>query len=83
MIVYVLFVHKKSVSKRKVCVIFIKNKNLKNPKKTFVVGFLGVFFVFFWWVFIANPVNTTSELFVRQHILQSQPFNAAVFSKLS
>jgi hypothetical protein len=35
MIAYVLFVHKKSVSKRKVCIIFIKNKkNLKNPEKT-------------------------------------------------
>jgi hypothetical protein len=48
MIVYVLFVHKKSVSKRKVCIIFIKNKNLKNQKnKTFLVGFLGGFLRFF------------------------------------
>jgi hypothetical protein len=39
MIVYVLFVHKKSVSKRKVCIIFIKNLNFKKPKKTFFVGF--------------------------------------------
>jgi hypothetical protein len=31
MIVYVFFVHKKSVSKRKVCIIFIKIKN--KPKK--------------------------------------------------
>ncbi len=28
--VYVLFVHKKSVSKRKVCIIFIKNLKKKN-----------------------------------------------------
>jgi hypothetical protein len=43
MIVYVLFVYKKSVSKRKVCIVFIKKlkilKNPKNPKKTFLVGF--------------------------------------------
>jgi hypothetical protein len=53
MIVYVLFVHKKSVSKRKVCIIFIKNLNLKNQKKTFLVGF----FMWVFWVgfFIANP----------------------------
>jgi hypothetical protein len=52
MIVCVLFVHKKSVSKRKVCIIFIKNK-----KNLFLVGFLGVFFgVFLGGFFIANPV---------------------------
>jgi hypothetical protein len=34
-IVYVLFVHLKSVSKRNVCTIFIKNKkNQENPKNT-------------------------------------------------
>jgi hypothetical protein len=48
MIVYVLFVHQKSVSKRKVCIIFQKIKNLKKKKKpikkTVLVGFLGVFF---------------------------------------
>jgi hypothetical protein len=47
MIVYVLFVHKKSVSKRKVCIIFIKIKNLKKPKKP-PVGFCG-------WVFYCQP----------------------------
>ncbi len=41
MIVCVLFVHKKSVSKRKVCIIFIKKLNKKI--KTFFVDFLGVF----------------------------------------
>jgi hypothetical protein len=50
MIVYVLFVHKKSVSKRKVCISFIKNKKFKkNPKNPFLwffwVGFFG-------WVFL-------------------------------
>jgi hypothetical protein len=55
MIVYVLFVHKKSVPKRKVCIIFIKNKNFKNPKKTFLVGFLGGFLGFLGGSFIANP----------------------------
>jgi hypothetical protein len=59
MIVYVLFVHKKSVAKRKVCIIFIRNKKFKKTRrktkqKTFFVGFLGVFcFVFlggFFWV---------------------------------
>jgi uncharacterized membrane protein YfcA len=56
MIVYVLFVHKKSVSKRKVCIIFIKNKKFKkNQKKTFLVGFLGGFFGVLGGFFIANP----------------------------
>jgi hypothetical protein len=45
MIVYVFFVHKKSVSKRKVCIIFIKNEKFKKkPKNPFLVGF-------FRWVF--------------------------------
>jgi hypothetical protein len=52
MIVYVLFVHKKSVSKRKVCIIFIKNKKNKKIKKNILVVFLGGFFCifcgFFW-----------------------------------
>ncbi len=56
MIVYVLFVHKKSVSLRKVCIIFIKKlkiiKNPKTPKKTYLGGFLCVFF---WWVFYCQP----------------------------
>jgi hypothetical protein len=60
MIVYDLFVHKKSVSKRKVCIIFIKNlkikKNEKNPKKNIFSGFFFVFFfIFFVWVFKCQP----------------------------
>jgi hypothetical protein len=65
MIVYVLFVHKKSVSKRKVCIIFKKNfknqkKTKKKPKKNIFCGFLGGFFGFFWvgffgWVFYCHP----------------------------
>ncbi len=59
-LICVLFVHKKSVSKRKVCIIFIKNKKLKKKTKNsfsvggwgwvrwFFLGFLGGFF-------IANP----------------------------
>jgi hypothetical protein len=40
MIVYVLFVHEKSGSKRKVCIIFIKNYKLKkNKKKNIFSGF--------------------------------------------
>jgi hypothetical protein len=56
MIVYVLFVHKKSVSKRKVCIIFIRNKKIvkKPQKKTFLVGFLGGFFG---WVLYCQPCN--------------------------
>jgi hypothetical protein len=59
MIVYYLFVHKKSVWKRKVCIIFIRNKKFKKTQKNpFLVGFLG----FFGWVFLggffnANPVK--------------------------
>jgi hypothetical protein len=33
MIVYYLFVHKKSVGKRKICIIFIKNKKFKKTQK--------------------------------------------------
>ena len=68
MIVYYLFVHKKSVSKRKVCINFIKNlqfkKTQKNPKNPFLVGFFRwVFLGFFGWVFLggffnANPAFT-------------------------
>ncbi len=54
MIVYVLFVHKKSVTKRKVCIIFIKNKKIKKTPKKIFCGFLGGFF-FGWVLFIANP----------------------------
>jgi hypothetical protein len=61
MIAYVLFVHKKSVSERKVCIIFIKNKKLKkNPQKTknknIFSGFFWVgLFGFLGGFFIANP----------------------------
>ncbi len=46
--VYVLFVHKKSVSKRKVCIILIKNKKFKKTKKK------HNFSVFFRWVFLGG-----------------------------
>jgi hypothetical protein len=58
MIVYVLFVHKKSVSERKVCNIFIKNIKFKKTQKSpFLVGFFRCFFGFFFggffgWVFL-------------------------------
>jgi hypothetical protein len=51
MIFYVLFVHKKSVSKKSLYSFqfFIKNyKFEKTKKKTFLVGSLGGFFVLFW-----------------------------------
>jgi hypothetical protein len=58
MIVYVLFVHQKSVLKIKVCIIFIKNERFrKTPKNPFLVGFLGGFFGFF----IANPACRTTS----------------------
>jgi hypothetical protein len=54
------FVHKKSVSKRKVCIILIKNykfkKKPKKAKKNIFSGFFRWFFWVFWVVFfIANP----------------------------
>jgi hypothetical protein len=60
MIVYVLFIHKKSVSKKKVCIIFIKKKFTKTPEKPFFVVFFKVVFWFFWvgffgWVFYCQP----------------------------
>jgi hypothetical protein len=57
MIAFVFYVHKKSVSKRKVGIIFIKNKKFKKTKKnTFLVGFFRCFFGFFLGgFFIANP----------------------------
>ncbi len=54
MIVYVLFVHKKSVSKRKICIIFIKIKNLKDPKKTQKSFLVGFFRWVFWWDFLGG-----------------------------
>jgi hypothetical protein len=51
MIVYYLFVHKKIGLKEKSLYYFHKNffflNQKKNKKKTFLVGFLGGFFVFF------------------------------------
>jgi hypothetical protein len=62
--VYVLFVHKKSVSKRKVCIIFIQYLKFKKTQKNtfmwiFYVGFLGGFFG---WVFIANPAFSLGRM---------------------
>ncbi len=83
MIVYYLFVHKKSVRKRKVCIIFIKNQKVKKKKKTqktpFLVGFFRWFlFVFFGWVFLggffnANPAsNGPSDGFSHIKIIKSK-----------
>jgi hypothetical protein len=60
MIVYALFVHKKSVSKRKeVRSLYYFHKKLKikrKPKKNILHGFLGGFiWVFLGGFFIANP----------------------------
>jgi hypothetical protein len=56
MIVYVLFIHKKSVSKRKVRIIFIKKLKFKKTQKAKKKTFLMVFWGFSGWVFfIANP----------------------------
>jgi hypothetical protein len=53
MIVYVLFVHKKSVSKRKVCIMLIKNKKIKKTQKDILSGFFRWFFLGFWgWFFL-------------------------------
>jgi hypothetical protein len=67
---------KKYVSKRKVCIIFIKNKKFqktqKKPQKNIFSGFFGWVFLcgFFWvgffgwffvWVFIANPATWLLE----------------------
>ncbi len=61
MVVYYLFVHKKSLWKRKVCIIFIKNlkfkKTQKNQKKTFLVCFCR--WVFLGGFFNANPGSGT------------------------
>jgi hypothetical protein len=74
MIVYYLFVHKKSVSKRKVCIIFIKNltfkKTQQKPKKkhfsgVFYVFFLGFFGWVFWVGFLMPTLNGTTLDFKR------------------
>ncbi len=64
MIVYYLFVHKKSVWKRKVYNIFIKNKKFKKTqKKPFLVGFFWWFFLgFFGWVFLGGFFNANPDL---------------------
>jgi hypothetical protein len=62
---YVLFVHKKSVSKRKVKKL---KKTQKKPKKnkTFLVGFFRWFFLgFFGWVFYCQPCKKEGELLLR------------------
>ncbi len=64
MIVYVLFVYKKSVSKRKVCIIFWKNlKKFKKPQKNIFNGFFRWFFWFFLGgFFIGNPATQGAGL---------------------
>ena len=58
--VYVLFVHKKSFSKRIFCIIFIKIKKLrKNKKKNIFSGW------FFWWVFYCQPWKVARLLLER------------------
>jgi hypothetical protein len=78
MIVYVLFVHKKSVSKRKVCIIFLKIKNLKakKNKKPIFNGFLGGFFWvgFFGGFFIANPDLSTPISLLSHPFLHLSPY---------
>ncbi len=78
MIVYYLFVHKKSVWKWKVCFIFIKNKKFKktqkNPQKNIVVGFFGwVFLGFLGGFFNANPalIGASSEKIMYRYTLDS------------
>jgi hypothetical protein len=79
MVVYVLFVHKKLVSKRKVCIIYIKNLKLKKTKNPIISGFLGGFF---WVGFlggfllptlgVADPVYHTTNLgTIPYHSLES------------
>jgi hypothetical protein len=74
MIVYVLFVHNKSVSKRKVSIIFKKIKNdkktQKSKKNTFLVGFLGGFFCGFFLVGFLLPTLAPGG---RHHEHQGQP----------
>ncbi len=91
MIVNVLFDHKKSISKRIVCIIFIKNltfkKTQKKPqkKKTFLVGyFRWVFLGFFGWVFlggffIANPAFRSSHSLRSRVISVSRSFSFLLY----
>jgi hypothetical protein len=52
----------KSVSKRKVCIFFIKKIKLKKAQKAIFSGFFRWFFWgFFGWVFIANPALSNEE----------------------
>ncbi len=67
MIVYYLFVHKKSVWKRKVCIIFIKIiKFKKNQKKTFLVGFFRWCSVPVELFYIERGCNSSSEIWERE-----------------
>ncbi len=61
MIVYVLFVHKNQFQREKFVLFSLKIKNLKNPKKTFLVGF---FRCFFFWVGFLLP-NLEAGGFIR------------------
>jgi hypothetical protein len=61
MIVYVLFVHKQSVSKRKVCIIFIKIK-IKKKKHS---GFFGLFWVGFLWLTLIVMDKTSGVLLLQ------------------
>ena len=83
MIVYVLIVFTKTVSKRKVCIIFIKNKKCKKPKKpthtkkqTFLVGF----FLVIWMGFYCQRCNKVVDLEKKQRnfdkILAEEKLNA-------
>ncbi len=55
-LVYVLLFIKNMFQREKFVLFKKKIKNLKKPQKTFLVGFLGGFFLgFFGWVFIAKP----------------------------
>ncbi len=85
MIVYDLLVHKKSVWKRKVCIIFIKNKKFeKPPKKTFLVGFfrwvfLGYFgWVFLRWFFNANTAARTPSIWTPTPTPPPCPFSPSL-----
>ncbi len=77
MIVYYLFVHKKSVWKRKVFIIFIKNKKFnktqKKKKITYLVGFFRwVFWGFFGWVFLGGFFNANPDLVSFFQVLRLQ-----------
>jgi hypothetical protein len=73
MIVYVLFVHKKSVTKRKVCIIFIKNLKFKKPQKTIFSGFFQVGYfgrVFYWQPCLQPAAHQALQADEPQHLVQ-------------